>query len=65
MYFAKIQFGPFGNREVGDSDEADKAAEAFLQSLLPHVLEMLPGKADIQDLDKAPDANPPGAKPAP
>ena len=65
MYFAKIQFGPFGNREVGDPEEVDKAAEAFLQHLLPNVLEMLPTETDIHDLDKTLDNETPGARPAP
>jgi len=44
-YFAKIQFG--SRLPVGNTEDADRAAEAFAQCFLPEVLQALPVPEDI------------------
>lgn len=47
-YFAKIQFSPLTSKGVGDLKTADKAAEEFLEYVLPEVLKSLPTVADVE-----------------
>ena len=48
-YFAKIQFAP--SWAVTDTDETDRAAQEFIASSLPIVLQVLPSGRDIKRLD--------------
>ncbi len=50
-YFAKIQFGPLS--PITNSEEADAAANEFLNYLLPEVLQTLPSSKDVSKLNSA------------
>ena len=50
-YFAKVQFAPLGG--VPSIEEADRAAEDFMNYLLPVVLRGLPTPADVEAAHEA------------
>jgi len=47
-YFAKIQFGSLG--EIRNVEESDRAAEEFMNTFLPVILQALPMPSEIEKL---------------
>jgi len=58
-YFVKIQFSPFGEgeRRRFDIQQADQAAQKFVKSFLPEIVEYLPTKDDIKNQAKQAEEN--------
>ncbi|MCK4601504.1 MAG: hypothetical protein KAU28_03505, partial [Phycisphaerae bacterium] len=59
-YFVKIQFSPLGLPRPGiigvqqlDADEANAAAQEFVESFMPKILEQLPTRETIEELEQA------------
>lgn len=51
-YFAKIQFSPLGPGKIEDLDEADRAAEEFMNHAMEHVIKHFPSVKDMRDLSE-------------